>query len=403
MPAETFSSSIDELAEREAREWESQQAQRALSVVADEPEPPRPRLVPVVLDGFMERPAKPPRYAIGGLVPRRHVTLLSAHGGSGKSMLALVWSAHVACGQSWAGLSVCGPAKAVFVSLEDEAVLVVDRLRRIVDEYGLNPGMVARNVVVFDGTDGDGALVVEMPGRRLTPTRAMAEVEAAARDSSLVTIDNGSDAFDGDEINRRQVRAFVRHLAGIARDADAGLILLAHIDKASAKYGGEGNTYSGSTAWHNSARSRIALVETDGFLELRQEKLNLGKRREPIALKFTDHGVLVPGKMDPAAVSAESDLVAQADARALLDVLWVAERAGIHVPTATSGSATAWHALEPLPELGKVYRAKDGRRRFNAALVKLARDGQIVRKTFMGPNRHPRERWELAQSATEGL
>lgn len=403
MHAETYSGSIDELAEREAREWEGRQAQRALSLVADEPEPPMPRLVQVSLDGFMERPSTPPRYAIAGLVPRRHVTLLSAHGGSGKSMLALVWSAHVACGQSWAGLSVCGPAKAVFVSLEDEAGLVVDRLRRIVDEYGLNPGMVARNVVVFDGTGGDGALVVEMPGRRLTPTRAMAEVEAAARESSLVTIDNGSDAFDGDEINRRQVRAFVRHLAGIARDADAGLILLAHIDKASAKYGGEGNTYSGSTAWHNSARSRLALVDTEGALELRQEKLNLGRRCEPIALKFTDQGVLVPGKTDPDAINAESDLIAEADAKALLDILWLAERDGIDVPTATSGSATAWHVLELLPELGKAYRSKDGRRRFNSALVKLARDGKIVRKTFKAAGRHLRERWELAQTSTEGL
>jgi hypothetical protein len=402
MRAETYSSSIDELAEREAREWEGRQAQRALSVVADEPEPSPPRLVQVPLEGFMERPARLPRYVVAGLVPLRHVTLLSAHGGSGKSQLAEVWAAHVACGKAWGNRTVCGPAKAVFISLEDEESLVVDRLRRIVDEYQLDPAMVARNVRIFDGTDTDGALVVEV-GRRLMPTPIMAEVEAAAAGAAFIVIDNASDGYDGDEINRRQVRGFVRHLASIARSADAGLLLLAHIDKNAAKHGGDGNSYSGSTAWHNSARSRLAMVESDGSLELRQEKHNLSKLSDPIPLKFSDDGVLVPGRRDPGQCNADLSLRATADAEAVITVLYVAKLAGIAIPTATSGSATAWHALEPLPELGTTFRGKDGRKRFNAALVRLSRDGSIVRATFKGASRHVRECWELAQTTKDGL
>jgi hypothetical protein len=43
--------------------------------------------------------------------------------------------------------------------------------------------------------------------------------------------------------------------------------------------GGEG--YSGSTAWHNSARSRLFMTRgDDGLLTLEHQKSNLGKRRE---------------------------------------------------------------------------------------------------------------------------
>jgi hypothetical protein len=388
--AVSYIDSIDALADREAAMLEQQAIEQQVT------EPQAPRLTPVSLDGFMAHAPQIQRYVIAGLVPLRHVTLLSAHGGSGKSQLAIEWCAHVACGHPWAGRTVRGPAKAVFVSLEDEASLVLDRLRRIVDEYSLDEGMVGRNVRIFDGTGTDGAMVVEVAGRRLVPTAIMAEVEAASVGAALVVIDNASDAFAGDEINRRQVRAFVSHLATIARDADAGMLLLAHIDKMAAKYGAAGNSYSGSTAWHNSARSRLALVDTNGFLELLQEKLNLGKLSDPIPLKFTDAGVIVPGRANPEQVSADADARSKADTEAVLGLLEIAEKAGITVPTATSGPVTAWHALDPLPEFPGHFRTKDGRRQFFASIVRLARSGAIVKATYKTAARHIRDRWELA-------
>ena len=107
-------------------------------------------------------------------------------------------------------------------------------------------------------------------------------------------VDNASDAFAGDENNRRQVRAFMRMLVEVARANDAGLVLLAHVDKSAAKFGANRNSYSGSTAWHNSARSRLALTERDGRIELIHEKHNLGPAAEPVPLFWSASGVLMP-------------------------------------------------------------------------------------------------------------
>ncbi|MBK6294573.1 MAG: AAA family ATPase [Rhodoferax sp.] len=110
----------------------------------------------------------------------------------------------------------------------------------------------------------------------------------------LVVVDNASDAYGGDEIQRRQVRAFMRALVEVARLTNCAVMLLAHVDKATSRNkraeGGEG--YSGSTAWHNSARSRLFLTRgDDGLLTLEHQKSNFGKCCDPLTLEWLDSGL----------------------------------------------------------------------------------------------------------------
>src|SRR5580765_4980582 len=106
------------------------------------------------LSGFMEADTTPADYIVDGLMPTRHVTLLGAHGGAGKSMLGLAWAAHVACGTPWNRREV-GFGRAVFCSLEDDARIVTARLRRIAHAYELDAYHIERNLIVLDGTTGD--------------------------------------------------------------------------------------------------------------------------------------------------------------------------------------------------------------------------------------------------------
>ncbi|MEW9570855.1 AAA family ATPase [Rhodanobacter sp. Si-c] len=355
----------------------------------------------VPLDGLMTAALTPPRFVITPIIPRNVATLLGGHGGLGKSMLGLVLCAHVAAGRGWGPFTV-ELGRSVFVSLEDPGELVRYRLRCIIEEYQLPARAVLDNLRVFDGADVDAAMVVESRANgvaMLTERPMMQHVAEAAAGAALLVIDNASDAYGADEIARAQVRVFMRKLGQLARANDGGVVLLAHVDKAAAKHGALGNSYSGSTAWHNSARSRLALVEEKGAIELRHEKANLSRRAEPLAVSYAEHGVIVPAAIDP---SGDTDrALATADADAVMDALRAAWAAGLTVPTAVQGSSTGWHALNKLPELGSQYQGRGGRDRVLSALVRLQREGHIIAETYTKPNRHRVERWILAPNAME--
>ncbi|SEN09964.1 RecA-family ATPase [Luteibacter sp. UNCMF331Sha3.1] len=362
-----------------------------------------PSLKEIDLSALLTASLSPPGFVIEPLIPRRVVTLLGGHGGLGKTMLALVICAHVAAGRGWGPFAI-EQGRAVFVSLEDDAPIILFRLRAIIDEYSLPADEVRANLRIFDGTDIAPELMVPHGAGGVVTMREtplLGVVSEAVQGADLTIIDNASESFGGNANDPMQVKAFLRRLKAIAMRNDAGLVLLAHVDKASAKNGAQGNSYLGTAAWHNSARSRLALVKDDnGPMELRHEKSNLAAKAQPILLQQARNGVLVPADGGGSRESAEA-LIAAADADAVYGVLVHAINAGLTVTAATAGPSTAWHVLASLPELGPQYRNHDGKRRVQAALVKLSRDGRIIRAEFKKPDRHTGTRWELPQRAAD--
>ncbi len=356
-------------------------------------------LHPVDLSGLLTTPTPAPPYVIHGLVPRRVVTLLSGHGGAGKSIVGLTLAAHVAAGaHAWAGFRI-EDGRALYVSLEDPGEVVRFRLRRIVEAYGLDAGKVERRLTVLDGTEGDATLASEfndMGVRRLVVTSTLAELADAAHGHRLIVVDNASDAYAGNENERRQVRQFIRTLGRIAHDNDAGLVLLAHIDKAAARAGSQGNSYSGSTAWHNSVRARLALAANDGAVELVPEKLNHGRLADPVPLAWTDAGVLMP--LDRSTASVE----AHADADAVMAALRTAWAAGVDVGAARTGPSTTQSVLATFAELPERLHGPRGRRAFWAAVSALTNSGRIeVVEIITGQRKRKKVVVECASS--EGL
>ena len=355
-------------------------------------------LRPVDLSGLLATPTPAPPYVITGLIPRRVVTLLGGHGGAGKSIVGLTLAAHVAGGaRTWASFTV-EDGRALYVSLEDPGDVVRYRLRKIAEAYALDTAKVERRLTVLDGTGSDATLageVNDMGVRRLTFTSSLAELEDAAQGQRLIVIDNASDADAGNENERRQVRQFIRELGRIAHDNDAGLILLAHIDKSAARNGSQGNSYSGSTAWHNSVRARLALAANDGVVELVPEKLNHGKLADPITLEWTDTGVLIPTDRRAAQASAEAARAEQAadDAVHIAQAVRAAHETGITVPAATTGPKTARHVLVAFPELPDHLKGRDNAERFTRALVHALRQFLIVEQEYRDNHRHQKRRF----------
>lgn len=361
---------------------------------------PAPRLAAVRLDDVMAVTESPVGYALSPYYPRRMVTLLGGHGGLGKSMLALVHAAHVAAGRDWGTLSVT-QGRVVFLSFEDEGAILRWRLRCIIEAYQLPAAAVVDRLTVLDGSDAETELAIETPdGAGLDFTPMMGLVSEAVRGADLVFIDNASDTYGANENARRPVRKFVRRLAHEAKANNAAVVLLAHIDKSAARGGGKDNHYSGNTAWHNSARSRLALVKSeDGSIELLHEKANHASVADPVALQRASNGVLVPVSAHVAAAAKASAqaVLAQADAQDVLAALTHAvEALPDGVPTAMTGPCTTWHVLSMRPTTPAWMKARANKRRVDAALQELESRGSIRRRLVQRANRHNVERWEVA-------
>jgi KaiC/GvpD/RAD55 family RecA-like ATPase len=340
-------------------------------------------IVPTDLSGNVTLPEP----VIDGLVPRGEVTLLAGHGGAGKSVLALTLAGHVAVGKAWCG-HACEQGRVLVASLEDPGNVANFRLRRICDTYALDRDLVAENVAILDASGSDPTLageINEFGTVRLAETRAMTDLREASIGKKLIVVDNASDGFDGNENHRRQVRAFMRMLKEVAHENDAGLLLLAHVDKIAARHGSNGNSYSGSTGWHNSARSRLALTISEiGTVEFAQEKCQFGKLSEPISLRWTDRGVLYPME------SAETRAGQPDDEAAVMAALQAAWAAGVDVGTSRLGSVTTQAALSTFRELPKSLHGARGRLAFWAALDGLVARGKVARVEIITAQRKPK-------------
>ena len=351
----------------------------------------------VDLSDTMTAKLEPPRFILKPWLPRRLVALLGGHGGMGKSTLALVVAAHVASGTRFADMQP-DQARVVYMSLEDEPAIVRYRLRLLIEEYQLNHFKVLDNMALVDGTATYAALMTEATPNITTLTASYRELSELSAGAGLIVIDNASDAFDANENQRRHVRGFIRALTTIARENDAAVALLAHIDKQAARNGAQGNSYSGSTAWHNSCRSRLAILpQEDGSLLIEHEKNNLGPKADPLAIVFTPKGVPIPEQRKAMAAGISPERMDQTD---MLKAFKAAAVAGVTIPANLNpGAYSAFATLEAVSEYpARFQKGRQGRQQAAKALVELKRQGRIIEEAYTKTNRHKAARFVLAEN-----
>lgn len=253
--------------------------------ISEDLTPPYGDLVPMDWGQLQHKQPEPTNWRLDGWLPEGTVTLLSANGGVGKSNLSLQLGVALAHGMSLFDIPA-KPSKVLILSGEDEARTVHFRVANICADMGLEMSTLADRLVVYDLTQADCVLWKE--GGTTERMQWLADVTVATKANVLI-IDNASDVFAANENDRTEVRGFMRALNLIANVTRAAVLLLAHVDKASVR-GGAGldsnTTFSGSTAWNNSARSRWAMVRDAENVVLRHEKCNLGPLQEELRLEF---------------------------------------------------------------------------------------------------------------------
>jgi hypothetical protein len=362
------------------------------------------RVVPLVdgIDLHRERPA-----IIEKILPEGEVTLLVGHGGAGKSYVALNLAIHVALGRAFANLAV-QRVPVLFYSAEDEKDDLLNRVSRICRALGCEPSELSGWLHLVDMSNIDATLFAD--GVEFTHRLGELQQLIDKLGVGLVVIDNASDTYAAEENNRAKVRAFVRGLKiALARTPSRALLLLMHVDKASARARGSGvevtDQYSGSTAWHNSARSRLGLEKTsDGLLKLSHHKANHSQLAEPIELTWVDGAPQVRNSNSEAAriadalLQEEREKASAKNERRLLALLADFQSRGELIPTAMTGPSTVYRALSKADGYPRGLAADA----CNSLLRRLEREGRIVRREVRTPQRKWREVFELRDLSGDG-
>ena len=322
-----------------------------------------------------------PRFVVPWVLPEGQVTLLASHGGVGKSMLAETLAASVAASSAFLGLPV-EHQRVIYYSAEDDRDILLYRLAKICRTLGIDPDELEGNLHLLDMTDRDPVLY---RGGKVTERYRYLREQIQAHGAGLVIIDNASDVYDDNEISRPRVREFLRHL----RQLDCTVLLLSHVDKATARAGGGTESYSGSTAWNNSVRSRLALtIGQDNTVMLEHLKSNYGQLSAPIHLAWTD------GVLTLATAQARDDPLP-----AILRLIDEFAQRGEHIATATNSTHNAYRMLDGESGFPKYLT----RASVTQLLRQAERDGLLRRESYVSNDRKRRERWQITPLAKNML
>ncbi|HUR40613.1 MAG TPA: AAA family ATPase [Verrucomicrobiae bacterium] len=286
---------------------------------------------------------QPPQFIVAGWLPQGEVALFAGHGGSGKSGIALHLAVCIALGLPWFGIET-QRRRVCFVSLEDPTGVLHWRLSRLCAHLAVSISDLHGWLYLYDGAHADGALMVET--REGTGfTSAYAWLRAAMENAQVLVLDGASDAFGGNENARAQVRMFMRGIRSLI-PRDGAVVLLAHVDKGSARTAETSQGYSGSTAWSNSARARWYLRtagEESGELILEQQKANHAQVGGQVRIRWNalQHVFEASG----AQMLQSRGFIDVAQRTAILNALRACLTAGNYCPAATTGRRTAFHVL----------------------------------------------------------
>lgn len=218
-------------------------------------------------------------WLVADWIPMNAVTLVTGDGGVGKSNLLLSLSISCATGSEWIGMEV-DKGSVIYLSAEDD----VDELhRRTINALDKACNFVeALDVFFIDPTQIN---YLQNNNGELTPFGVEIQKLVFKVKPRLVVLDTVPNFFSGNENERREVTAFISSLNRIAAKSKCAIVLLTHPSKQA--YGKD--SYSGSTAWNGSVRSRISLTANGpDKVKLKRDKTNYSKVGESVELMWLE-------------------------------------------------------------------------------------------------------------------
>lgn len=220
----------------------------------EEPEPagaPQYHRSPLKWAELATREPPTREWAIKGWIGMGHVTLLVGPGGIGKSLLAQEIASCIALAHGFID-EIPRARRALMWACEDDhdeiwrrQIAISQWMRVPLPDYAPH--------LVIEPRHGRMNTMMQLDYGRPVITGVMDELAAQARDerAEVVIIDNAAQVFGAGENDRHAVTVFLNALCG--KMPGAAILLLAHPSRS------QGSEFSGSSAWENTARTRLYL------------------------------------------------------------------------------------------------------------------------------------------------
>lgn len=222
----------------------------------------------------------PPKrlWAIDKLMALGKYAILAGLGGVSKTMMAIVWAAHVAIGKTWAGLSVAEGAVLMVLGEEDREEVnarfgaicrdMTDEERRKVMKRILAFPWAGKDMHLTRLTEGN-------PTETLLPDEIIKLSHEQAKRSDapvrLIVLDHARLIIGGDPNDAQHVTEVTRVMTKIADTTGAAVLLIAHSPKSvigKSKPKGKSKTgedadagdIAGSIAWVDNSRAAMVMT-----------------------------------------------------------------------------------------------------------------------------------------------
>lgn len=354
----------------------------------------------VSIADVLSNPEPPHPFLWGPYIPMGALTLLSGHGGSGKSLWSMQLSIAAALGSEFLGYPTI-QVNTLFFSAEDGRSQLRIRAANICRSLGLDPSFLNGQLYMLDATEaamlweGKGSNQPGAPTENMHALRQYVE----QRDIQFLVVDNASDTFAGNRFDKSEVTRYIRALTNLVRERGGSVLMLAHVNRVTVTKHEPSESYSDSVAWHNASRSRLFL---EGQLDLprvlKHEKSNYGPLGEEIHLQMIE-GVFQlsddhdGGRTDPAKELTDSllmkDLLRSVDEFNQRDD-WISPEPNAH-------ANNAWGMLSEESCTPK----KMNRKQMLAMFRRMEQLKYLKKAKYQKKNRHTGERWEVTRLGRE--
>lgn len=265
------------------------------------------------------------KYAIEGICPYGEITMLFAHGETGKTYVALHMVAHLLTGLPWLGHRAYRVPAVLYIDYESNEKVIRRRFHRIMLGMDLESSEYVGGLKYYDPK-----------GIPITGQMAKIRAELRRTGATFIVVDSAALAAGGKPEDAEVALAVCNALNGLG----VSVLLISHISGLTLRAGGSETMPFGSVYWHNAVRGSWFLKAAESvdpetkLLGMFNRKMSDDSKPAPLSLEMRfamprNQGAVVISKQDrlPAGITNKAGKRALKDE--IYDLLETMGAAGI--------------------------------------------------------------------------